>query len=288
LFVKVFRTTLTVFVTVKESKSIVEVILAEASVSRELTPAQHTHAQEYLAANLSIRDRDEIIRVFCHSQPDHLTQTVRDVVSAYEPVIRNVHQAVDLSATVGDAEYFLKDMINLSKAPERTKPSAFRGRGSLKDEKHIPTVGDFVALLTKHQGASHRFIHQCAKNGPEVTSWFHEYAKHAAAQFKRPANASKSDPTSSSSGAGSLTEPLQKLFASLPAEKRQAFVPLLDAHALYLSKAAAASTIRFRTVVSTPPSQNPVLQTPRGSRTSSRANTLAHFQRETDHLKHTD
>lgn len=255
----------------QESKSIIEVILAEASVSTKLTHSQHKQAQDYLAVQLSIRDRDQIIKVLCHSSPDQLTQTVRDVVSAYEPIIRHVHEAVDLSATVGDLEYFIKDMIRLSKAPERTKPSAFRGRSSSKESKPVPTVGDFVQLLKKHQGASHRFVHQCAKNGKEVTSWFHEYAKDAASQFRRSPDAAKSDSTSSSSGAGSLTVPIQQLFSSLPKEKREFFLPVLDAHALYLSKAAAASTIRFRTVVSTPPSHNPALQTPLGSRASSPA-----------------
>jgi len=202
-----------------------------------------------------------------------LTQTIRDVVAAYEPIIRNIHQAVDLSATVADLEYFLKDMIRLSKAPERSKSSGLLGRGGPREEKTVPTVGDFVALLKKHQGASHRFVHQCAKNGPEVTSWFHEYTKVAVSNFRRPPDSAKSgsDSTSSSSGAGTLTEPLQKLFSSLPAKKREAFLPILDAHALYLFKAAAASSSRFRTVVSTPPSRNPALQTPRGSRANSPA-----------------
>lgn len=259
--------------TVMKSKPITEVILENASVSTELSAAQHKVAQEYLGVQLSIRDRDQIVQVLCHSTPDHLTQTVRDVVAAYEPVIRNIHEAVDLSATVGDLEYFLRDMIRLSKAPEKPKSSGLLSRGGPREDKTVPTVGDFVALLKKHQGASHRFVHQCAKNGPEVTSWFYEYAKAAVSNFKRPPDAAKSgsDANSSSSGAGTLTEPLQKLFSSLPAEKRESFLPVLDAHCLFLFKATAASSSRFRTVVSTPASHNPALQTPRGSRASSPA-----------------
>jgi len=61
---------------------------------------------------------------------------------------------VDLSDTVSDFEAFLGDMLKISK---------------IQDETSIPTVGDFVALLKKHQYSCHKFLHQVCKNGKELT-----------------------------------------------------------------------------------------------------------------------
>ena len=262
-----------------QSESIVQTILHSTKAKTELNPAQHRHALDYLSIQLSIRDREQIIKVLCRLTPDHLTQAIRDGVTAYEPMIRNVHDAVDLSDTVYDFEVFLKEMIKLARTPER------RRRG--ETNAHIPTVGDFVQLLKKHQQSSHKFLHQCAKNGKEVSSWFFDYAKWAAAQFRREkdafdtmspstdqsmdkstVNASSSKPSSYHPGAGDLTEPLIKLFRDLPPATRAAILPILDSQALYLSKLHAASAVRLHAVVTSPYSSNLTLNS--GSRPGSR------------------
>ncbi|EOD52707.1 Px domain containing protein [Neofusicoccum parvum] len=75
-------------------------------------------------------------------------------------------KSVDLSAGLTDLENFLNDLIKVSKLPSPSKN---------KDKaKPPPTVEDFVKLLKKHQGSCHRFLHQIAKNGPEVTEWFRQ------------------------------------------------------------------------------------------------------------------
>jgi hypothetical protein len=138
----------------EQSMSIVSTILALSSASPDLSEKQHTLALEYLSLSLAVRDRNKIIDVLCHNSPDHLTQAVRDGVAAYDPMIRQVHQAVDLSATVGDFQAFMDDMFKVAKPKKDGKPAS---------------VEDFVQLLHSHMGASHRFLHQVAKNGKEVT-----------------------------------------------------------------------------------------------------------------------
>ena len=205
-------------------------IFTHASVGAELTEHQHKQALEYLASKLAIRDREKIIEVLCHSQPDHLTQSVRDLVAAYEPIIRSVHDAVDLSDTVNDFEHFLKDLLQI---------------GKLSKDNHaaVPTVGDFVQLLKKHQSSCHKFLHQCAKNGKEVTKWFHDWAREAASHFRR----SEAEP-----GAGDLSTDLVNIISDLHDPQRQEYIPILDAHAQYLSKLHKASAIRLAAVVESP------------------------------------
>ena len=180
----------------KDSISIVAAILQETELEWRLTDIHHAQALEYLSIELSIRDRKEIINVLCHSSPDYLTQSVRELVDAYEPVIRHMHNAINLSGTVGDAEYFIRDMIKLAK---------------IQTDKHghstVPTVGDFIMLLRKHQFSSHTFIHQICKNGPEVTSWYLAWAKTAAWQFRREV---ETKDEAAYGAAGDLTEPLQE------------------------------------------------------------------------------
>lgn len=94
-----------------QDMSIVAVILSLSSLSAELSPTQHEKAMEYLSLQLAIRDRSEIVRVLCKRNPDILTAAVRQGVEAYTPMIRHVHQAVNLSDTLWDFERFLTDML---------------------------------------------------------------------------------------------------------------------------------------------------------------------------------
>ena len=195
-----------------------------------MTVSHHNGAMEYLSNHLSIRDRKEIINVLCHSQPDHLTQSLRDLVDAYTPVIRHVHNAVDLSDTVNDLEHFVRDMIKVAKV--HTDKSG---------KSIVPSVGDFIQLLKKHQHTSHKFIHQVCKNGKEVTSWYLEWAKEAAAHDL---------------GAGDLTRPLNDQFSHLPAEMRKMIIPILDQQASYLENLHTSSLARLSQAIHTPPSNN--------------------------------
>lgn len=222
------------------SKSIVTVILEDVKLSDQLTEEHHKHALEYLSIHLSIHDRKKIIDVLGHSHPDHLTKSIKELVAAYEPVIRNIHSAVDLSGTVGDFQNFLGDLIKIG-----------RIRAGKDGKSTVPTVGDFVQLLKKHQGSCHKFINQLCKNGKEVTKWYLDWCHAAAAQFRRKEDVKKNE------GAGDLTQPLNEIFSSIPETKRGDMISLLNQQSRYIAEMHAASRQRLDTVLKTPPSTNP-------------------------------
>ena len=210
--------------------SIVFTILSLSSTSPEMSEQQHAKALEYLSLQLAIRDRREIIKVLCHHNPDHMTEGIRTMVSAYEPMIRQVHKAVDLSGTIGDFQAFMDDMIKLSKQDS-------------KGSDHKPaTVEDFVALIHTHQNSSHKFLHQVSKNGKEVTQWFKEYCHAAAAQFRTP------DPSSAGLDK-TLTSSLSDAFSALPKPQQTTIRSELDAYATYLTDLKTGSRARISAVI---------------------------------------
>jgi hypothetical protein len=178
------------------------------------------------------------------------------MVNAYEPVIRNIHKAVDLSDSVSDFQVFLSDMLKISKIPSPGKDG----------ETAIPTVGDFVQLLKKHQYSCHKFVHQCCKNGKELTGWYLDWIKAAAAQFQQ--DTTTPDPTTKN--AGHLTSPLNELFFSLSQEQQDSFLPILDAQSKYLDEMHASSKQRLESVLRSPPSKNPAVAKVLSSATNSR------------------
>jgi hypothetical protein len=241
-----------------ESRSIVSVILSEVLEISDLPETKEKAALEYLAIELAIRDREQIVKVLCHSQPDHLAEAIRDVVAAYEPVIRSVHNAVDLSETVSDFEYFIKDVLHVSRLYRQDE------KNTSHNEVVTPTVGDYIQLLKRHQSSCHKFLHQCAKNGKEVTSWFHDWARNAAVLFRRPSdatNVASADAGRYDGGAGgSLALELNSIFAALPVDQHKLSLRILDAHAKYLSNLHNASAARLASVVRSPVSNTPHLQ----------------------------
>lgn len=242
------------------SLSIVLTILADAGKPSDMKEETHKLALEYLSCKLSIRDRNEIVRVGCHSHPDHLTTMVRSLFTAYEPIIRHFHNAVDLSDTVSDFQAFITDMLKMA----RIQPPGKDG------QTIVPTVGDFVQLLRKHQYSSHKFIHQLCSKGGEVTRWYLDWAKRAASQFRRETSAfhdaaedqESTDQHSnyeheSPKDAGDLTEPLNKLFAALPSEKRSKIIPILDQTAEFIDEMHKSSLQRLSHVLHSTPTNAP-------------------------------
>lgn len=236
----------------KESKSIAKAIFDSSNVMANLSDRQHDQAMDYLSIQLSIRDREQLLAVLCNMQPDLVTQSIRDGISAYDPVIRSLHQAVDLSGTLTDLETFLTDFVKVSKGSSRpVSRSSTDSRNSATPKRAQPTVEDFVQLLRKHQGSSHRFLHQVAKNSKELTKKYRDYAGSALSQF-RVDNAEKgdsSDPSGMHSGAGAMTSHLQKLFSDLPEEAQKQILNELDAHSAYLMALHSSSRDRMRSVL---------------------------------------
>jgi hypothetical protein len=211
-----------------KSEPIVTTVLEEYS-GKSLSEKQIPLALDYLSLQLSIRDRQKITEILCHRQPDLLTQAVKEGVTAYDPVIRALHNAVDLSGTVADFENFLNDLLKIC-PPNNSKSAS-------------PGVKDFADLLRKHQGSSHRFIHQVTKNGKELSAWYKDYAKNAASKFRRTDISSQTEKPMD--GAGQLTAALQHAVSKLSDSHQKAVTEECDAHSKYLFGLSASTKTQF-------------------------------------------
>ena len=205
------------------------VILASTSIGNDLSAENHSLALEYINLILSIRDREELIHVLCKHHPDLLTPTARDLVTAYEPIIRAVHNAVDLSGTVYDTQNFLDELIKLSKHKN--------GK-----ENDLPSVEDYIKLLEKHQSSCHHFLHQAVKNGPEIREWYKAYGRTILAEFQ-----------TKSSEAGlstNMIEKLNTLFQSLTPADQTTVRKEINSRKDYLNALSSASTNRIKALLS--------------------------------------
>ncbi|KAF2443469.1 hypothetical protein P171DRAFT_389682 [Karstenula rhodostoma CBS 690.94] len=249
-------------ISLAESKSIIGVILETSDPPMDpaaLSDHQHTVALEYYSNYLSIRDREELTKILCKLQPDVLTSAMKDLVAAFDPIIRAVHKAVDLSDTLYDAEVFLTDLIKVSKPKKPSGTSSKPGsRGSSPGSSHaahnadsastthVPTVEDYVQLLRKHMPSAHKFLHQVCKNDPDLANQYREYSHAVLAEFR--VNTSPSEePTAH--GAGNMTLPLQSLFSTLSTEKQDELKKLLDHHEKHLQSLKKTSQLRLQTVM---------------------------------------
>lgn len=235
----------------EQSRSIITVILSLSSQSAELPEKQHALALEYLALTLAVRDRQEIVRVLCRSNPDHLTAAIRDGVDAYTPMIRDVHQAVNLSDTLWDFERFVTDMLKIAKPDESNNNGSGKKDGA--DSSKVPSVEDFVDLLHRHQTSSHKFLHQVAKNSKPLMETWRTYVHTAASQFnsdkKPPASSSVIPDSVASSGSGSAEEKIQTAFTALSESDQTAVRSELHAYTSYLTALHAASADRISAVI---------------------------------------
>ncbi|CAL8582346.1 hypothetical protein XPA_008013 [Xanthoria parietina] len=217
------------------SVSVATAILGPDKVSPPLTEPSHKLALDYVALQLAVRDREQLIEILCLHQPDLMTASIRELVMVYDPIIRALHKAVDLGSGVTDLQNFLDDVISLSLI-DKAKPTK------------LPTVQDFVRLLEKHQKSSHVFIHQALKNGKELSQWYHEYASHAIEQYKQTQENYKA--ADGGTAAGDFTRCLNELVSKLSEDQQQQIYRQLDHHAAFLdglsqqSKARMDRTIR--------------------------------------------
>jgi len=222
------------------SKSLPTVIFEHYELTT-LSGPSHEISLSYLALSSSKRDRDLLAHVICKSRPDLLTQTVREGISAFDPLLRTLHSGVDLSAGCGDLEAFLNDFVALfeTKATpiENTDAQAIDD-SELKSED--VSVDQFVQVLRKHQSSLHRFLHRVAANCPTISDQYREYLTYAATHFRA------SDPKDPFSH---VTPVLNALVAGLPSEQRQVVLNRIDDHAAYLMALDCVSTDRLRDVL---------------------------------------
>ncbi|KAF2826572.1 hypothetical protein CC86DRAFT_370525 [Ophiobolus disseminans] len=247
---------------IQESRSIVAAILDAAVPALDadsLNEHQHSVAMEYYSTYLSIRDREELTKVACKLQPDIMTAMVREIVTAMDPIIRAIHNAVDLSGTIQDAENFLTDLIRVAKPKKKGGRSRQSSRESSpapsspasitdQDASEVPTVEDFVQLLRKHAPSMHKFCHQVTKNAPELASDYMAYAKQIFSEFRVDDNV-KAAEEQGEAGAGNMSAPLHAMFSSLPNQKQDELKTLLDEHETHLGKLKETSLSRLRTIM---------------------------------------
>ncbi|KAK6510714.1 hypothetical protein TWF506_009817 [Arthrobotrys conoides] len=226
------------------STSIVHSIisLAPSSPSTDFTADGHKLLLEYLSIQLSIRDREHLILVLCKSNPDVLTAAIRDIVQIYEPILRDLHNSVDLSTTIADFERFLNDMIKTAKIPSADGTST----PTTTDENGLrkpPGVEEFVRLFERHQKSCHVFLHQFCKKGDMAKELWLEYAKYAAKQFRRPEGVT-------GEGAGGFTATLNKLVNELNEEDKKVVLQQMDEYEEYLQKLNQKTKRRMASIVS--------------------------------------
>lgn len=215
----------------QQDKSIIAVILETANpiLLSDLSEDEHTMCLEYYAALLAMRDREEIISILCRQSPDYLTQAVREAVAGMDPIIRAVHNKVDLSDHVRDYHMFLDQLIACSK-PKKGK--------SKDDTETMPTVEDYVKLCKDNKHLLYKWLHAVGGKCPEVMDQFRAWAKDSLVAFHKTKN-----------GGASIEEQLGDIFNQVPDNSRAALLPIIDAHAAYLRDLEQLSLTRMQTII---------------------------------------
>ncbi|KAL1889755.1 hypothetical protein Sste5346_008743 [Sporothrix stenoceras] len=229
--------------TVEKSGNHMSMVIAildsvDPSLTTSLTETQHAQLAQYYAALLSVHDRREITNVFCRQSPDLFTQALRDGVAAFDPIIRGIHDKIDLKEHVSDIEGFINEFIEISKG---TKPAK-------NEERVLPTVKDYVELLRRNRHLLYKWLHRVAHDTPDIRDTFRVWAVDTIKVFRGPNPKSKGEVTPTTTGkdidlsdsrleggAGAIGPDLRTLFTALPADVQSNVTSLLDEHVVYLA-----------------------------------------------------
>ncbi|KAG8412051.1 hypothetical protein J3459_016043 [Metarhizium acridum] len=214
----------------QNSQSIITAIFNARSPALNglLTEAQHAQCLEYYSALLSVRDRDSITGAICRQPPDMFTQAIKDVVAAYEPMIRTVHSRVDLREHFDAFQVFLEEFIRASRPK---KP-----HGSV--EEKLASVEDYVDLLMKHRRLLYKWIHAVASQCPDIWESLRKWGNDMIVRFRKP-----SDPSSDiHSVLDNSSQPSSRIHS--PKFSKQS-IP----HAAYLDTVNAISHARMQYLV---------------------------------------
>ncbi|KAK7949332.1 uncharacterized protein PG986_010218 [Apiospora aurea] len=242
-------------------ESIITTILAtkDPALAEGLSHAHHAMLQEYYSARLSQRDREQIIKVACRSNPDYFTALMKDSSSSMEPIIRAVHAKVSLHKYVPLIQKFVGDLIKTGKPDKKTKEP--------------PSVEDYVILLRKHKTSLFKFLHEVSSCCPDIQRLFLDWVKDAATSFRqaprnpnydgnlplplktqqhRSHHSNGNDNKAAVFGAGAagaLSGGLQNMYAELPRETQHQVASVLDVHAHYLAQLHEASRRSLQQIV---------------------------------------
>jgi hypothetical protein len=200
-----------------------------------LREEQHEQCLEYYSALLSIRDRSKITDVLCRSVPDHATQAIRDFIAAFEPLIRGIHDNVDLSEHMDANQALLDDFIRTSQVKKTASP----GCSGKKQTYRLPSVEDYVNLVHRNRGVLYKFLHHLVSKCPEVAESFRTTIKAHMLEFRVRTEPSSLDMKSS----------LDSLVAALPESDREKVLAALDSHVGYLTSIQIISSIRMQQIL---------------------------------------
>ncbi|KAH0598093.1 hypothetical protein MHUMG1_04465 [Metarhizium humberi] len=214
----------------QNSQSIITAIFNARSPALNglLTEAQHAQCLEYYSALLSVRDRDSITGAICRQPPDMFTQAIKDVVAAYEPMIRTVHSRVDLREHFDAFQVFLEEFIRASR-PKKPHGSA---------EEKLASVEDYVDLLMKHRRLLYKWIHAVASQCPDIWESLRTWGNDMIVRFRKPPNPSSD-----------IHFVLGKLFTTLEPDTQSQVLQAINSHAAYLDTVNAISHARMQYLV---------------------------------------
>ncbi|KAI1803514.1 hypothetical protein F4811DRAFT_524415 [Daldinia bambusicola] len=222
----------------RDGKSIIVAILEakDESLLKSLTEEQHAQYLQYYSAQLAIRDREKITEVLCRQTPDLTTTLVRDVVSVFEPMIRDIHKNVDIRKHLSSVESFLTDLIETSKpkVQENGKP-----QGSTTP----PSVEDYVTLLKRNRHLAYEYLRDFADGCPDLRETWLDWAKQSLETFRRTPKGKGIDEP------GEIDRNLQDLFSRLPLDQQTSVRESIDNHVRYLSTSEKVSTMRMQSII---------------------------------------
>jgi len=255
--------------------SMIAAIFHNSGLQPPTSVSQHQLCQEYLNSLLALRDREEIIKVLCKQNPDLFTQAVKELVAGFEPMIRTIHDKVDLREYVSAGERFITDFINTGK-PKRKESSGgisnsiknpFKSvEAAEQDTSAVPSVEDYVHLLKRNRHLLYDWVGQVASKCPDIRDEFYAWAKETLATlFLQPhsphggsheggnsTTATESQPTNLNQrdgAAGAMNGHLQRIFAALPPDTRKDVLHAVDAHAAYISSLEDSSLKRMQHIL---------------------------------------
>ncbi|KAI1169539.1 hypothetical protein F4777DRAFT_208717 [Nemania sp. FL0916] len=228
---------------IEDQKSIIAVIFeAENQLLLEsLTDHQHTLCLGYYAAQLAIRDREQITNVLCNSSPDLTTDIILECLKALDPMIRDVHKKVDLRKHLSAMESFLADFI------KTTKPSTQQA----DPKSSTPTVKDFVKLLHRNRHLLWEYLHDfCGAYTLSVTwqDWMKEVIKAFRRKPSSETGADICDQLANSNG-GDIGRRLQDAFNKLSDPQRTAVLERVNSHSEYMATLGELSATKMQHVI---------------------------------------
>ncbi|KAI0121383.1 PX-associated-domain-containing protein [Xylariales sp. AK1849] len=217
----------------KKQESIIQAILRSnnGSHASDISVEQHSKCLDYYAAQLSIRDREKIIQVMCRESPDFFTSMVRELVASFDPIIRTVHDHVDLRKYIAHVQKFVDDLLQTSKPKQ-----------DYNKKELSPSIEDFVLLLKRHRPWAFEYLHEFASRCPDIRDEFRHWVKGVMNVFQQQGDraagiANSKGPSKDGAhltGAGSMSGHLQSIFSNLKdAQEHERVLDALDAYGKY-------------------------------------------------------